>query len=122
MSCGPGITLVWPEGRLLKASHRQDGRFGLSINGQEKLAGMCDLQLPVTIAFLLEKDAIRVIASGEGVYQQDQELARIPRADFPGAPTMLRLGKVPDNGKSEDAKEAGLIGWSRCDWVRVYGE
>jgi hypothetical protein len=34
----------------------------------------------------------------------------------------LRLGKIPNNGKPEDHAEAGQMGWSRVDWVRVYGE
>ena len=88
--------------------------------GTERLAGMCDIELPVTIAFAFEQDAIRIIASGEGVYQQDQELARVPRADFPGTPASVRVGKMPNSGAAQDHGTAGHVGWSRCDWVRVY--
>jgi hypothetical protein len=119
---GPGVALVWPDGRILKAGRRKDGRFGLSIAGAEKLAGMCDIDRPVTIAFIIGADAVRIVASGEGTYQQDQELAEIPRAEFPGAPTTLRIGKMPNNGQPRDHSDAGPIGWSRCDWLRVYRE
>ena len=117
---GPGLALVWADGRLLKVNRRWDGRFGLSIGGAEQLAGMCDLALPVTLGFVIEQDFIRILASGEGVYQQDQELARLTRTDFPGAPASVRIGKMPNSGAAQDFGEAGLMGWSRADWLRVY--
>ena len=119
---GPGLALVWPDGKILKACRRKDGRFGLSVAAAEKLAGMCDVERPVTLAFVLGKDTIRVIASGEGVYQQDQELARIPRAEFPGSPAAVRIGKMPNSGEAKDHGDPGPMGWSRCDWVRIYRE
>lgn len=119
---GPGVALVWPDGKILKAGRRRDGRFGVSIAGSESLPGMCDIELPVIIAFVFEKDAIRIVASGEAVYEQEQELARVSRAQFPGAPVTLRLGKMPNNGAAQDFGNAGQMGWSRADWVRVYHE
>ena len=117
---GTGLALVWPDGKILKAGRRKDGRFGLSIAGAEKLAGMCDIVRPVTIAFVLEKDTIRIIASGEGVYQQDQELARIPRAGFSGTSAIVRVGKMPNSGAAQDHGDPGPPGWSRADWLRLY--
>ncbi|MEK0449141.1 MAG: hypothetical protein RL088_1409 [Verrucomicrobiota bacterium] len=121
-SWGPGIALVWPDGKFLKANRRKDGRFGISANGGEKLTGLCDIESPVTVAFVLEKEHIRIVATGPGTFDQDIELARIPRKDYPGQPATIRLGKIPNNGKPEDHAEAGQMGWSRVDWVRVYGE
>ena len=121
-SWGPGIALVWPDGKFLKANRRKDGRFGISANGGEKLTGLCDIESPVTIAFVLEKEHIRIVATGPGTFDQDIELARIPRKDYPGQPATVRLGKIPNNGKPEDHAEAGQMGWSRFDWVRVYRE
>ena len=121
-SWGPGVALVWPDGKFLKANRRKDGRFGISANGGEKLIGVCDIDAPVTIAFILEKEQIRIVATGQGTYEQDLELARIPRKDYPAQPATLRLGKVPNSGKPQDHSEAGQMGWSRFDWVRVYGE
>ena len=34
----------------------------------------------------------------------------------------LRIGKMPNSGKPQDFADAGLKGWSRCDWVRVFGD
>jgi hypothetical protein len=119
-SWGPGAALVWPDGKFLKANRRKDGRFGISTNGGEKLTGLCDIESPVTVAFVLEKEHIRIVATGPGTYEQDIELARIPRKDYPAAPGVLRLGKIPNNGKPEDHSEAGQMGWSRVDWVRIY--
>ena len=119
-SWGPGVALVWPDGKFLKANRRKDGRFGISANGGEKLTGLCDIESPVTVAFVLEKEHIRIVATGPGTFDQDIELARIPRKDDPGAPATIRLGKIPNNGKPEDHAEAGQMGWSRVDWVRIY--
>ena len=121
-SWGPGVALVWPDGKFLKANRRKDARFGISANGGEKLTGLCDIESPVTVAFVLEKEHIRIVATGPGTFDQDIELARIPRKDYPAAPATVRLGKIPNNGKPEDHGEAGQMGWSRVDWVRVYRE
>ena len=117
---GPGLALVWPDGKILKAGRRRDGRFGLSVAGAEQLAGMCDIERPVSIAFVLGQDTIRIVASGEGVWQQDQELARLPRAKFAGPPAAVRVGKMPNSGAPQDNADPGLMGWSRADWLRIY--
>ncbi len=119
---GPGLALLWPDGRLLKVCRRKDGRFGLSIAGKEVLEGICDKALPVTLAFKLDKEAIRILASGEGAFQQVQELAVIPRNTFPGNPNRLRLGKMPNSGEAKDNASVGQAGWSRADWIRIYGD
>ena len=117
---GPGLALVWPDGKLLKVNRRKDGRFGVAVGGTEKLAGMCDLERPVTLTFVIEQETIRIVASGEGVYQQDQELARVPRAGFSAAPSVVRVGKMPNDGAAKDHTVPGLMGWSRADWLRIY--
>ena len=121
-SWGPGVALVWPGGRSVKVNRRKDGRFSIAALGREELAGMCDRELPVTLVIVLGKDRVRVLASGEGTYQQDQQLAEFPRASFPGAPALLRVGKIPNSGNPDDHGDAGEMGWSRADWVRVYRE
>jgi hypothetical protein len=119
---GPGIALVWPDGKFLKVNRRADGRFGLSINGQSRLEGQCDRELPVTLAIALDDKHVRIVALGEGAFQQEQELASVPRQDFAGAPREVRLGKMPDSLKAADFGTPGEMGWSRADWVRVLGQ
>lgn len=119
---GPGLALVWPDGKFVKANRRADGRIGLSINGSEKLAGQCDRELPVTLAVALDSNFVRIVATGEGAFGQEQELARIPRKDLSGAPIEVRVGKMPNSLKPQDYGDAGLMGWSRCDWLRVLGD
>ncbi|MEA3211622.1 MAG: hypothetical protein QOE70_4679 [Chthoniobacter sp.] len=119
---GPGLALVWPDGKFLKANRRRDGRFGLSVNGAERLAGICDIDAPVTIAFILGHDAVRIVATGAGTFQQDEELATIPRVQFSGVPATMRVGKMSNTGQPQDHLQRGETGWSRCDWVRVYQE
>ncbi len=121
-SWGPGLALVWPGGKSVKVNRRKDGRFSIAAQGREELAGMCDRELPVTLMLVLGKDSVRVLATGEGTYQQDQQLAKFPRSSFPGAPALLRVGKIPNSGNPDDHSDPGQMGWSRADWVRVYRE
>jgi len=119
---GPGLAVAWPGGHILKVNRRRDGRFGVSENGVEHLAGQGDIEAPVVLGIYLDKDAIRVVASGEGAFEQDKELGRFPRSEFPGAPSIVRVGKMSNSGKAEDFSTPGEMGWSRCDWLRVYRE
>ena len=71
-------------------------------------------------AFVFEKYLIHIVASGEGVWPQDQELAQIPRAEFSAAPAVVRVGKMPNSGEAKDHSDPGPPGWSRADWLRLY--
>jgi hypothetical protein len=119
---GPGLALVWTDETFVKVNRRDDGRFGLSINGKERIAGNCDRELPVMLAISLDENRLRVLALGEGAFQQEQELASLPRSGFTGAPRELRIGKMPNSLKSADHSTPGEVGWSRVDWVRIWGE
>ena len=119
---GPGVAVMWSDGKFIKVNRRDDGRFGLSINGAESLAGQCDRTLPVTLTIVVDEKRVRVVASGEGSFEQEQELATRPRAEFPAEATELRLGKMPNSLQPADHSDPGLNGWSRVDWVRVFGE
>jgi hypothetical protein len=119
---GPGLAVTWPGGQFVKVNRRDDGRFGVSINGQEKLGGQCDRDLPVTLAVVIDAKSVRIVATGEGAFQQEQEIASAPRKDFFGDPTEVRIGKMPNSLKPADHGDPGALGWSRCDWLRVFGE
>ena len=122
MDYGPGMALVWPDGKLLKVARRRDKQLTVSGGGINQRTGVTDMELPVILSFILSKDTIRIVASGEGAYEQQQELASVPRSAFVGEPSGLRIGKMPNHGKATDLKQLGLVGWSRVDWVRVYRE
>ena len=119
---GPGLALVWPEGKTVKVNRRDDGRFSVSVNGQERVAGLGDRELPVTLAIAFDEKRVRILATGEGAFQQEQELASLPRAGFPGAPKELRIGKMANSLEPVDHDTPGEMGWSRVDWVKIYGE
>jgi hypothetical protein len=118
---GPGIAVIWSDGGFVKVNTRADGRFHISLNGAERLAGLCDRELPVTLAVVIDDKSVRIVALGEGAFQQEQELARVPIKDLTGKPVELRIGKMPNSLKPADNGDIGLKGWSRCDWVRVLG-
>lgn len=119
---GPGLAVIAADGKFVKVNRRDDGRFGVSINGAEQLAGQCDRTLPVILAIGFDEKNVRIVATGEGAFEQEQELAVIPRSAFPVEPTELRIGKVPNSLKPADHSDVGLNGWSRTDWVRVLGD
>ena len=50
-----------------------------------------------------------------------EEIATFPRATFPGQPSVMRVGKMPNNAGPQDFGEAGAEGFNRIEWVRVYG-
>jgi L-rhamnose isomerase len=52
---GTGLAVRWTDGKLPKINHCADGRFGLSINGEERLASEVDRELPVTLAISFDQ-------------------------------------------------------------------
>ena len=119
---GPGLAVIAADGKFVKVNRRDDGRFGLSINGAEDLAGQCDRTLPVILAVIFDEKRVRIVAAGEGAFEQEQELATLPRSAFPAEPSELRIGKMPNSLQPIDHGDPGMNGWSRTDWVRVLGE
>ena len=119
-SWGPGLTLVWPSGTVLRVNLRAEGRFGVDDGRRQILGGV---NLPNTwtqVAIQLDDNAVVVQAAQE--QQAWQDLARFPRSEFPGAPVAVRLGKMSPGSKNEDFSTLGPAGACALKDFRVFGE
>lgn len=118
-SWGPGLTLVWPDGKVLRVNLRAEGRFGVDDGRRQILEGV---NLPHTwTQVAVQLDDEDVVAHACQDSQAWQELARFPRAEFAGDPVAVRLGKMSPGSKNEDFSTLGPAGVCAIDGVRVLG-
>ncbi len=117
---GPGLALVWPDGRGLRVNLRAEGRFGVYGHGREILGGIRfpDEEYILTIEIGPGKD-IRVRASLDG--RVWQTLATVPRNAFPGSPALVRLGKMGIPKHEVDFHVPGPVGRCSIRDLRVLG-
>jgi hypothetical protein len=119
-SWGPGLTLAWPDGKVLRVNLRAEGRFGVDDGRRQILDGT---NLPNTwtqLAIQLEDKDVVVQASQD--HQAWQELARFPRSEFAGDPVAVRLGKMSPGSKNEDFSTLGPAGLCAIKDFRVLGK
>jgi hypothetical protein len=112
---GPGLALLWPNGKALRVNVRTEGRYGVDDGRTQLLEGLAEQGKPSRISILLQNDEIVVYASQEGA--PTQELGRFPRSEFPGEPLSVRVGKMSPAAKAEDFSEPGPEGI--CTIIRV---
>ncbi len=118
---GPGLALVWANGKTLRVSLRQDGRLCVSANGREEMPSAISTRAPVEFRLQWDKDNVRVVASGPAMGDVEEELATFPRDRFPGQPAVTRIGKSPNDASARDFGEPGSAGFNRIEWIRVHG-
>ena len=118
-SWGPGMTLVWPDGKVLRVNLRAEGRFGVDDGHRQILEGV---NLPNTWTQLtIQLDEQEVLVRAYQELQGWQELARFPRAEFAGDPTAVRLGKMSPGSRNEDFSTLGPAGQCVLKEFRVFG-
>lgn len=118
-SWGPGMTLVWPDGKVLRVNLRAEGRFGVDDGRRQVLEGV---NLPDTwtqVTIQLDEQEVLVRAYQE--LQGWQDLARIPRTEFAGDPVAVRVGKMSPGSRNEDFSELGPSGQCAIKEVRLFG-
>lgn len=118
---GPGLALIWPDGKTLRANIRKDGRLTVSANGSENLDASITARAPVEFTIRWDKDTVKIIAAGPAMGDLPEEIASFPRAQFPGQPSILRVGKMPHSAGPQDHGDAGPTGFNRIEWIRVHG-
>jgi hypothetical protein len=116
-SWGPGMALVWPDGKALRVNLRAEGRMGVDDGRRQILDGMAAPATWTQLVFRLDDKEIRVQASWDGRVWQD--LARFPRSEFPGDPLRVRLGKTSPGSKNEDFSTPGPDGACEIRRFRV---
>ena len=118
-SWGPGMTLVWPDGKVLRVNLRAEGRFGVDDGHRQVLEGV---NLPNTSTQLtIQLDEQEVLVRAYQELQGWQELARFPRAEFAGDPVAMRVGKMSPGSRNEDFSELGPAGQCVINDVRLFG-
>lgn len=117
---GPGLALVWPDGKTLRTNIRKDMRLTVSANGSENLDASASVRAPVEFTVRWDKDTVRIVAAGPAMGDLPEEIARFPRSQFPGQPSLLRVGKMPNSTGPQDHADAGPIGFNRIEWVRAH--
>jgi hypothetical protein len=99
-SWGPGLALIWPDGRTLRVNLRTEGRFGVDDGKRQLLEGFAEAGKASRLVIqLAEKEVVVQALQANGFWQ---ELARLPRREFAGDPTAVRVGKMSPGAKNED--------------------
>ncbi len=118
-SWGPGMALLWPDGRSLKLFLRHGQKqFGVNLDGREQVFGGAGQGQAwwLRADFLVDRIVCRVSADGS----RWRELTVIE--DGPeGPPQLLRLGKTDRAGGATDYREAGPLGRARLEALQVHG-
>jgi hypothetical protein len=117
MSWGPGLSLVWANGRFLQVNSRQGGQYSVFENGEERLVGRRGSD--VTELWMELRDdtiLVRVLDRGSPM---PEELARFPRGDYPGAPQRLRVGKLGKSVEPKDNPDPGPEGTCRILGLKI---
>ena len=89
---GPGIALVWADGRSLRVNLRAESRFGVYGYKGETLGGRRFAGESYTLLLQVGDEHIAAKASSDGHLWQT--LANVPRDAFPGSPSAVRVGKM----------------------------
>ncbi|HEX2750610.1 MAG TPA: hypothetical protein VHM91_21570, partial [Verrucomicrobiales bacterium] len=118
---GPGLALVWADGKTLRVNVRQDGRLTVSAGGREEMPASISARAPVEFRIQWDRDNLHVIAGGPAMGDLEEEIATFPRTRFPGAPAQLRTGKMPNDASARDFSDPGPAGFNRIERVRIYG-
>jgi len=117
-SWGPGMALVWPDGWSLRVNLRAEGRFGVDDGRQQRLTGLLRMDQPARVAIRLTDKRIVVTATqGERLVQK---LTELPRTDFPGPPSAIRLGKMGPHAANADYTIPGPPGTPTLDDLELY--
>ena len=110
-SWGPGMTLMWPDGKVLRVNLRAEGRYGVDDGQRQILEGV---NLPNTWTQLtIQLDDQDVVVRAYQELQGWQELARFPRAEFAGDPSRRAVGKN-ESGIAERGLQHARPRWPVC--------
>jgi hypothetical protein len=118
-SWGPGMALVWPNGRALRVNLRAEGRFGVDDGRQQRLGGLLMMDQPARVIIRLRDERI-VVTANQAQFQQT--LAELPRSDFLGDPSAVRLGKMGPHAGSADFNILGPAGVATIDELETFSQ
>lgn len=114
------MSLVWPKGKALRVNLRSDGHFGVDYGGRQIIKESELSDSWITLAIVWQDSNLVVQATDDG--HSWQEIVRLGRAEFPGEPTAVRLGKMNDRSENHDFATLGPAGATTIKSFRVLGE
>lgn len=119
---GPGVALVWPNGKAAKINLRlEDRKFGiLAGDGLHITGGPVTREKPETVCIVLDdRRAVFLVKDGEKWRLVESR----SRQGLEGDPVSLRLGKMAEDGSWKDFSGArGEVGESAYRRLRVLGK
>jgi hypothetical protein len=117
-SWGVGLAVGWANGKYVQIHCRTDGFWGIRTGGDEQLEGAHAKGTAASVAIKVGEKQIEILA------QEDngdwESIARVPRADYPGMPTTIKIGKIGQTWKARDHGDPGGTQPCRVDWLRLY--
>jgi len=116
-SWGPGLSLGWP-GKSLRINLRAEGRLGVDDGTSQFLAGVATPNTWYHLRVRVEPDQVSGEMSLDGQFWET--IGALPRAQFPGDPTVVRLGKMSPGSRNEDFQVLGPVGACRAKDLRVF--
>ncbi len=119
---GPGVALVWPNGRTAKINLRlEDHKFGLFAgDGLNITGGPVTRERPKTVRIVLDAHRVHFQTKAGPKWRL---IASQSRQNLEGDPIALRLGKLAENGAWQDhGGEQGPNGASAYRNLHVLGE
>jgi hypothetical protein len=121
-SWGPGIALAWADGKYLRLNIRsRENRFGIDLNSEQRFAGTAPRGTPQRLRIRLETKQIFFETSDDGLIWET--LDAIDRANYPGTPATVRIGKAAVDGTATDfANTPGAPGQLTIRSVRFLGK
>lgn len=118
-SWGVGLAVGWANGHYIQINARTDGRWGVRHNGAERLLGSHAQGKPATVAVKLDRNTVQLLAQEDGS-EEWEPVAEFPRADFPGDPATVRVGKIGTAWAPRNNRTPGSASPCRVEWVRFY--
>lgn len=119
---GPGLALLWPDGKGLRVYARvPDGSFAVDLPGGDQRLRLGHLAGGGAVTLRLRLDEKHVLAEAMNEDEDWQTLATFPREQFPGSPTRVRIGKMQGVDGIGDHTTPGATSTTRISLVRFYG-
>jgi hypothetical protein len=116
---GPGLTLLWPDGKVVRINVRSMGTFGVDDGAEFVFNGQTTPGMTHYLRLRLEADAVLAEASPDGDFWD--VIHSYPRERFPGDPPAVRLGKGGPGGRAEDHSTMARPGACTFREFRAYG-
>ena len=113
------MAVGWADGKSVQINCRTSGQWGIRRNGAEALEGEHAKGKPATVAIKLGDKTVQILAKEDGAGEWEP-IAEFPRADFPGTPAAVRIGKLGMAWKPQDHGDKGGTSPCRVDWVKLY--